>query len=157
MRFPLLFRRFKTAVPPGKIALGGDAVPAGPPDFKDSDNILFSRFNNINGWPVHRIVMACKAPPGAPPLPVTMYFFEDATQTWQQIGGSTLLTPGTVAFFDTVALLDLPHTRSSQAGQALEEAPTSGSIAQLIIVGDPGGTPAGEYDFAAGPDLTTFP
>jgi hypothetical protein len=156
MRFPTVFKRYVGSVPTGATVLGGDTLPSGPPNAQTADNCLFSRFSNINGWPVHRIAVTYKGPTGAKVLAAQMYFFEDATQTWYAIGASVNMTAGTVSFFDVIALLDRPHS-SSAAGGSPEDSPQSGSAAMLLMVSAAGSDPAGEYDFAMAPDLTTFP
>lgn len=150
MRFPKSFSRFKGTVPAGAIALGGDgAAPTAPPG--SYDNVMVSRFSNTNGWPCHRVAVVYKAPSGVLALSATMWFWEDNLQAWFQIGDPQNLTPGKVAFFDVVALLDVPHVAADM------NSVTAGSIAQALVVADSGGAPNGEHKFAVGPDLTTSP
>jgi hypothetical protein len=77
-----------------------------------------------------------------------MYFYEDQTQAWYQIGAQVTMQLNSVSFFDVIALLEMPNTEAN-----LENA-TPGSISQVLIV-DAVGSTAGEYSFAIGPDLTT--
>jgi hypothetical protein len=107
------------------------------------DNLMVSRFSNNNGWPCHRVAVTYKGPVAAPSLPATLWFWEEQTEHWYQIGASTNLLLDRVTFFDVVGLLD--------GNQMLQ--PSAGSIAVALIVTDPGGTPAGEYVFAIGPNL----
>ena len=147
MRFPRMFKRYDTVIPPGGHALGSDTTPTTtPPTASVTDNLMVSRFSNINGWPCHRVAVVYRGPPGAPPLPAELYMWEEQTQHWYQIGAPVSLVPGAVAFFDVVGVLD--------GNDALT--PTAGSIAVFLRVTDPGGTPAGEYVFAVAPDLTTY-
>lgn len=146
MRFVNKFSRFKGGPTP---ALGSDTVPTTGPTPGPNANLMSSRFSNINGWPCHRVAVTYKGPVGAIPLPATLWFWEELTQHWYQIGASTNLTPDAVTFFDIVGLLE-----GSQASPDVN--PTSGSISALLIVTDPGGAPAGEFVFAMGADLTTI-
>lgn len=150
MRFPMKFSRWVAPVPPGGIALGADVVPPSPPSPGTMTNLMTSRFANINGWPCHRIAVTYKGPLGAPALPATIWFWEEQTQHWYQTGAAVNLARNAVSFFDVVGLLDGPNSQ----GEILN--PTAGSIGVLLLVEDPGGTPAGEYVFACAPDLTTF-
>jgi hypothetical protein len=54
MRFPQTFTRYVGTAPAGGKALGGDAVPTGRLTTQ-LDNVLCSRFSNVNGWPVQRL------------------------------------------------------------------------------------------------------
>jgi len=151
VRFPMKFSRWVAPVPPGQIALGADVVPVGQhPSSNTMGNLMVSRFANINGWPCHRVAVTYKGPIGAPALPATLWFWEELTQHWYQIGATVNLALDKVTFFDVVGLLDGPNSQ----GEILN--PTAGSIAVLLLVTDPGGTPAGEYTLAMAPDLTTF-
>jgi hypothetical protein len=147
MKFPASFIRYVGTVPEGGTALGADTLPAARPN-ATMDNLLASRFQNINGWPCHRIAVVYTGPEGAPDLTASMYFYEDTTEAWYQIGASQSMTPGTVTFFDVVAILEMANTE-----QNLQNA-TPGSISQLLIV-QASGSVAGEYQFAMAPDLTT--
>lgn len=166
MRFPTVFTRYKGTAPAGGKALGADTLPidsgSSPiPANAALDNVLYSRFSSINGWPLTRVALAAKYTGGGSPaaLPVTLYFYEAALDLWVKLdGASSTVTPGTpaapaaVTFFDVVALLDLP-----KATQDMYEM-SSGSLSALLIVGDPGaGAPDGRYDFALAPDLTPKP
>ena len=146
MRFTSKFSRFKGAPGPG---LGDDTVPTTAPTPGPNANLMCSRFSNVNGWPCHRIAVTYRGPESAIPLPATMWFWEELTQYWYQIGATVNLNPDAVTFFDVVGLLE-----GSQASPDVN--PTAGSIAALLIVDDPGGAPNGEHIFAMGPDLTTF-
>lgn len=149
MRFPAKFSRFKGGG--GTPALGSDTVPTGN---VNQDNILYSKFTSINGWPASRVAVVYKAPSGSLALNADMYFFEENIGMWFKITASPVaLTPGRVTFFDVVALMDLPNTLKGND----DPAPSSGSIAQMLIVSDPGAAPNGEHIFAMGPDLTTTP
>jgi len=155
MRFPCSFKRYVTTVPAGGKVLGADAVPTTAPT-TSMDNVLFSRFANINGWPVHRVAILYTGPVGALNLPAQPYMWDDATQAWHAIGAAATLKPNVVTFVDVVALLDLPHASSAEGG-VLEGPPNSGSIAQALVISSGGADPGGTYTFAMGPDLTTFP
>ena len=150
MKFPTSFVRWVGTVPAGGIALGGDStLPTGPAAIT-ADNVLFSKFNNVNGWPTHRIAVTYKGPTSAPSVVGRMYFYESTTGSWYKIGADVTLAPGTVSFFDVVAILEMPNTQANLA-QA-----TPGSIAQFLQVDLPAGSPAaGAYTFAMAPDLTT--
>jgi hypothetical protein len=148
MRFPVRFDRYLGTIPEGKTELGTDSVSNGTPPSKTMDNMLASRFQNINGWPCHRIAVCYTGPTGASALTARMYFYEDQTQAWYQIGAQVTMQLNSVSFFDVIALLEMPNTEAN-----LENA-TPGSISQVLIV-DAVGSTAGEYSFAIGPDLTT--
>ncbi len=149
MRFPTKFVRYVGTPPAGDKALGSDSTPTGKPS-SQLDNVLFSRFQNVNGWPVHRIACTYEGPTSAPSVVARMFFYEDATGAWYKIGGDVTMAPGTVSFFDVVALLDMPNT-----GANLQDA-MAGSVAQFLQVDWPAGSPAsGAYTFALAPDLTT--
>lgn len=147
MRFFKKFSRWKGA---GGPTLGSDVAPTTPPNTGSMDNLMVSAVSSMEaGWPCHRIAVTCKAPGVSPDLPATLLFWEDLTQSWYGVGGTVNLKPGKVVFFDTVGLLDRPNVGANN----LEV--TSGGIAVVLLVTDPGGA-AGEYVFAMGPDLTTF-
>jgi hypothetical protein len=149
MKFPATFTRYVGTVPAGKIALGADTLPTGRPE-ATMDNLLASRFNNVNGWPAHRIAVVYNGPESAPALTATMYFYEDSTSAWYQIGAAGTLTSGEVTFFDVIAIMEMPNVSADLANA------TPGSIAQILIVEAPGGTPPnGAYQFAMATDLTT--
>ena len=149
MRFPAAFYRYIGALPAGGKALGSDTVPAaGSPPNSTADNVLPCRFQNINGWPIQRIAVCYNGPVGASNLTARMYFYEDQTQAWYQVGPQVTMVPGTVSFFDVVALLEMPNTLQNLANAA------PGSAEQLLIV-DSVGAAAGKYSFAMGPDLTS--
>ncbi len=148
MRFFMKFSRFVGGPVP---MLGSDVTPTAAPNTSTMDNLIVSQVTSMNaGWPIHRIAVTCRAPVGAPPLPATLMFFEELTETWYGVGGVVNLAPGEVRFFDTVGLLDRPPTGANQ----LEA--RSGGLHAVLLVTDPGGMPAGEYVFAMGSDLTTF-
>jgi hypothetical protein len=147
MMFPARFKRYLTAVPAGGIVLGTDVVPTGRAP-AGTDNQLSCRFSNINGWPVQRIAVTYLGPAGASALTARMYFYEDGSAAWYQIGAQVTMTSGTVSFFDVVALLDMPNVTANLA------AATAGSVNQILIV-DAVGSTSGMYQFAMGPDLTS--
>ncbi len=148
MKFPASFTRYVGTVPEGGVALGADTLPTGRP-LATMDNLLASRFQNINGWPCHRVAVTYVGPAGAPTLSASMYFYEDTTETWYLIGAPVTLTSGTVAFFDVIAILEMANTEASLANA------TPGSISQLLIVSASGTIVDGAYLFAMAPDLTT--
>ena len=148
MRFFTKFSRFVGGPTP---VLGSDVAPTAHPNTGTMDNLMVSQVtSSASGWPVHRIAVTVKAPPGAPVLPATLLFWEDSTESWYGVGGTVSLKPGEVRFFDTVGLLDRAPT-----SRDLDQ-PTSGGLSVVLLVTDPGGTPAGEYVFAVAPDMTTF-
>ena len=149
MKFPQSFVRYVGTVPAGASALGSDTTPAAKAPAGE-DNVLVSRFSNINGWPIQRIAVTYKGPTGAPSVTARMFFYEDGTQAWYKVGADVVMAPGTVSFFDVVALLELPNTRANMAQSS------SGSVSQFLQVDLPTGSPAaGPYTFAMGPDLTS--
>ena len=150
MRFPRSFTRYVGAVPAGGVALGGDSsLPAGRASAA-KDNVLFSRFQNVNGWPCHRIACTYRGPGGAPSAVARVFFYEDSTAAWYQVGADVTMPPGKVSFFDCIAILEMANT-----SQNLQDA-TPGSSALLLQVDLPTGTPPnGAYVFALAPDLTT--
>ncbi len=148
MRFPTLFKRTDTTI-------GTDTVPVGPPNPSSMDNLLTSKFSNINGWPCSRIVVACTAPATASVMNSSLYFWEDGLQAWFALNSAAVaLTPttsaatGFLAYFDIVSLLDLPNTQVNLT------APGSGSISVALVVSAPTTKPVGNYTFAMAPDLT---
>jgi hypothetical protein len=148
MKFPVMFKRYVGTIPIGMTALGADELPSGRAN-NSMDNVLNSRFSNINGWPVQRVAVVYMGPGDSPStLSATMWFYEDGTNSWYQIGASQTLTSGQVSFFDCVALLDMPNTNHT-LNNAL-----SGSLSQVLIV-EAGDAGEGEYMFAMGPDLTS--
>ncbi|GAC1475526.1 MAG: hypothetical protein PVSMB8_00040 [Vulcanimicrobiaceae bacterium] len=161
MRFPTMFRRWKGAGNPGLTVLGADVVPVDassvqiPPNEQKLDNVMSSRFVSINGWPTHRIALVYKyiGGGGAIALPTTMWFWEEQTRRWYQIGASQNVTVDRVFFFDVVALLD--RSKAGPDASSLES--LEGSISQLVLATDPGAAPDGEHQFAVAPDLTTTP
>ena len=149
MRFPRTFTRYVGTPPTGGAALGSDTVPTGPLT-SQPDNVLYSRFSNVNGWPVHRIAVTYAGPALAPSVVARGFFFEDSTQQWYKVGADVTMAPGTVSFFDVVAILEMPNT---QANIAMA---TPGSLSFFLQVDLPAGSPAsGAYVFALAPDLTT--
>jgi hypothetical protein len=156
MQFHQVFSRYVGTVPAGKKALGSDVIPVDAaatqraPDQSLDDNVLYCRFLNLEGWPVHRVAVAYRAPSGVLALTATMYFWESQLERWIQVGAPGTVTPGQVSFFDCVSLLDTLQTRSGLD----QGSPTRGSLAQLLIV-DAGLAPGGEHRFAIGADLST--
>jgi len=159
MKFSRTFDRWKgpgqpTSVP---VLLGADTVPAAGggnrPNATTQKNLVTSRFVSINGWPCYRIAVLYLPPAGAIALNGDMHMYEDTLDAWFRVNG----TPGVanilanaVSFFDCVALLDLPHTGSDLGENLL------GTLAQLLVVADPGAAPNGLHRFAMAADLTTF-
>lgn len=156
MRFPTVFTRVKPAAPPAK-TLGGDVLPVDgstprAPNPTLDDNVLFSRFVSVNGWPAYRVAVTYQyvGAGSAIALPAVMAFYESTTNAWYQIGASQNMQPGQVTFFDCVSLLDTPHVGTSDLVGV-----GAGSIGQVLIVSDPGSAPNGTYKFALAPDLTS--
>jgi len=149
MKFPTSFTRYVGSVPTNGKALGSDTLPAGKAD-SSNDNVLCTRFQNVNGWPVHRIAATYSGPAAAPSVTARMFFYEDTTRAWYQVGADVTMKPGFVTFFDVIALLEMPNTAANLANAM------PGSIAQFLQVDLPAGSPAnGAYVFALAPDLTT--
>lgn len=157
MQFHKVFTRWLGTVPAGGKAIATDVLPvdvAGNPRAPDAvkdDNCLTCRFKSLDGWPVHRVAVAYKAPAGAvATVAATMYCWESQLGAWFQIGPAGVLTPGQVTFFDCVALLDtVPTTAGLNQGS-----PSRGSMDQLIIIGA-GAVDNGAHTFALGADLST--
>ena len=146
MRFPVTFNRYISTIPAGGIALGGDSsLPAGAPNVSQ-DNVLSSRFANINGWPCHRIAVSYKGPSSAKNLPARMFIYEESTCGWYKVGSDVTLKPDTIQFFDVLALLDFHAPNGEPAG----------SIQAFLQIDAAGSDPTGTYTFAMAPDLTTF-
>jgi hypothetical protein len=160
MRFHVGFQRYKGTVPTGKIALGADTLPSTAPNPKTMDNVLFCKFDNINGWPCHRVAVVCNQKSGTATsvaLAGQMFIFETRTQAWHAVDASATAIPmNQVVFFDVVALLTRPPMLSSQV-EGLDGAVETGSIEAMLLITDPNTTEDGEYDFAIGADLTTAP
>ncbi len=149
MKFPAMFTRLKPATT-GQITLGDDAVPAAGTGPTTQNNVLSYQFNNINGWPVHRIAVLYSGPSAAIALKSNLYFYDEATKDWHRINATVdqLLTPNVVAWFDVVALAERAPTLSN-AGEV------QGNLTVMLNV-QTGSTPDGTYKFAMGADLTTF-
>jgi hypothetical protein len=62
------------------------------------------------------------------------------------------LTVDQIQFSDVVVLAE-----TRPVSQASVVTPTSGSLEAWLSVPDPGGSPAGRYSFAVGPDLSASP
>jgi len=77
MRFPANFARYVGTPPTGGVALGDDVLPAGRAPVSQ-DNALFCRFNNVNGWPVHRVAVAYGFTPTTP-TPTTVAIGSNGT------------------------------------------------------------------------------
>ncbi len=150
MRFPVMFQRRKGATPAAMTVLGSETDPPTATLTSQPDNVLATKFDNTNGWPVHRIAVLYSGPGAAIPLKSNLYFWEDSTNAWHRINTTVdqVLTPNVVSFFDCVALLEAAPTKANQ------ESPTNGNITAMLIVQN-GATPDGTYTFAIGPDLTT--
>ena len=151
MKFPVKFSRFKGAAPAGSIALGSDAAPTTQLPAATMDNLLSCRFNNINGWPIHRVAVVYRPPSGALALTAQMWFWESNIGRWFAVGDAKALAANAVTFFDVIGLGDMPATDTSGNTN------TMGSIAQVLVVTDPGAAPDGEHIIALAPDLTTAP
>lgn len=148
MRLHVKFSRWKGA---GGTALGTDGAPGAPPvgaPTQTTDNVLIASFANTAGFPVHRIAVAMKGPAAAIALVAQLWVYDSLTEGWYEVGAPTVVTPNRITFFDVVSLAE-----PTQLGGA---APSAGSIAAMLVVQD-GATPAGEYVFAMGPDLTVLP
>lgn len=157
MQFHKVFTRYVGTPPAGGKPIASDVLPvdgAGnqrAPSEQTEDNCLYCGFRNLEGWPVHRVAVAYKAPAGAvETVTATMYIWESQLGAWIQIGAAGVLTPGQVTFFDCVALLDTPATLAGLN----QGSPTRGSMAQLIIIGA-GAAVTGAHTFALGADLST--
>ena len=156
MKFPTSFSYNKGGSPnlPTGSPAGTPVAPTGAPGVANAvapvGTVLFTQLVSKNGWPVYRIAVAYKAVSGTLALPAAVFVFEDATQTWYQVGAAGTVTPGQISFFDCVALHDPPVNASNLDGVQ------SGSMAIALSVCDTagGGAPAGLHTFAMGADLT---
>ena len=144
MKFPCVFTRSLSG---GAGNLGTDTLPSAAPT-KILDNVLYSRFSNINGWPIHRIAVLFNGPTNI--TAARMFFFESTTGMWFKIGADAAMTSGSVTFFDTVAIAEPPPVGAN----ALQGA-TDGSIMQFLQVDKPGAAADGTYTFAMAGDLST--
>lgn len=170
MQFSKIFYRWKggaqpaTGQPGGPIAadnnsaqtLGADTVPAvntnAMPNLRAMSNLVTTRFTSVNGWPGYRIAVLYKAPSGTLALNADLYMYEKNLDMWfrlNQTTGAGNLTPGVVAFFDCMSLMDFPHAQADLQGVG------EGSFEGLLVVGDPGAAPAGLHSFAMAPELTS--
>lgn len=163
MKFPTTFKRFKGG---GGTALGSDVVPTVAPGQLGTAGVATDclgsyRYQNINGWPCHRIAVCLTAPGGTTvPIPASLYFFEEGSGAWYRVGPAGMsLTSGVVTFFDTVGLLEMPSAPSGVIGQTPVSAVASmgvGSNQVYLVLSDPGaGAANGTYVVSMGPDLTT--
>jgi hypothetical protein len=149
MKFTSSFTRYVGTAPAGGKALGGDGSLPSSRATANEDNVLFSKFSNINGWPVQRIAVTYAGPALAPSVTARMWFYEDTTQQWYKIGADVVMAPSTVSFFDVIAIMEMANTAAN-----LQNA-MPGSVAQFLQVDLPSGSPAaGAYVFALAPDLT---
>lgn len=145
MRFQHSFRRQVGGASADPL-LGSDPVPTLYAELAD-DNVLNSSFNNINGWPAHRIAIGYAGPAGAPALTANAYVFDDATQLWFRVNRAPVaLVPARLSFFDIVGLMP-PNVTATNSG-------SSGSLEAYIEVIAVGGAPAGVYTFVVSADLT---
>lgn len=157
MRFPTSFSRWKGAVPAGGVALGGDSVPNGAqgadgtPPAPSQSNVLFARFANSAGWPIHRIALAYnyRGAGAAIDLPASVYLWDENARRWFLVSAVTL-KEGQIVFSDSVALIDAPMQAANQT------TPSAGSLSALVIVTDPGAAPNGEHRILLGCDLSLF-
>ena len=155
MFFPAVFKRYKGTPVVGATALGSDggaSLTTPLSQLTVRDNLLPTKFVNVHGWPIHRVAVVYLAPSGSLALNADMYFWEESIGGWFRINQTSplALPPGIVTFFDTIALLD------GSIAQANLQSGGAGSIAQMLVVTDPGAAPNGLHSFAMGPDLTTY-
>lgn len=157
MRMPKSFSRYKTVVPAGGVVLGTDVVPNGAngadgtAPSPTTDNLLFMRFANNAGWPLHRVAVGYnyRGAGVAIALPASLYLWDALTQRWY-LTTTANLTADKIVFFDSVALID------PMASQTDATRPSAGSLEALLIVTDPGAAPSGEHRFALGADLSLY-
>ena len=155
MRMHKKFSRWKGA---GGTALGSDGAAGVPPTGAPSnqDNLLVSGFTNSSGFPVHRVAVSYKGPAAAIVLVAQLWVWDDLTQGWYEVGAPQNITPNRLTYFDMASLSDPPQIQRSSLPVGGSIVATAGSISALLVVQD-GATPAGEYVFGLGPDLTVLP
>jgi hypothetical protein len=166
MRFQRTFSRIVAAG--GGTTLGTDAVPTGKPSDALHDNQCSAQFNNVNGFPIQRVVVTYMAALGqfvAQPLPAKLYIYDDETDAWYQCGDEQMLVPGAVAWFDQPtlgqmgAMHGMPAGQSYQPGNAavVAQSYNPGCINVCLVVEKPSTTtadPDGVYTFAMGFDIS---
>jgi len=155
MRMHVKFSRWKGA---GGTALGTDGAPGVPPTATptNQDNLLVTGFANQSGYPIHRIAVAMKGPAAAIALVAQLWVYDYLTEAWYEVGAPTVVTPNRITYFDSVALGDPPQIQRASLPVGGSVVSTAGSLIVALVVQD-GATPAGEYTFALGPDLTVLP
>jgi hypothetical protein len=144
MRFQQSFSRIVNAG--GGTTLGTDTVPTTPPS-ATADNIIGASLKNIDGFPVQRFVVTYKGPTNAQPLPAQLWMWEDSTAAWYRCGGTQMLSPGEVSWFDQPALGRMSANQEYNPG----------SLSLCLIVLKPAvatADPDGTYTFAMGVDIS---
>jgi hypothetical protein len=150
MQFHHLFRRYKSSVPAGEIALGADVDPTGsatPDALRASTNVLHARFADNNGAPMHRIAVGYKGPANAIALNAAMFVYDGLSGEWYRVGPAVItLTPSAITFFDFVSVPEFTATQSNLGLSA------GRSVDAYIRITDPGSAPNGEHVFVMAPD-----
>lgn len=153
MRFTKKFSR-RVGADGSEPVLGSDEVPKTQPSTRDAE---YSQvFMNIQGWPAHRLAVACKfeGEGSAPPVEADLYVWEDTTEAWYRIPqpAKVLLTPGEISFFDVVGLVNPPHV-----GGRDDLGASAGHLQAFLLVRSPEKSDPklkGRYTFAMASDLT---
>ncbi len=145
MLFPAMFTRYVGTVPPGGKALGGDAIPAGQVPAA-TDNLVTGKAMDRNGGPVRSVQVTYDGPVGAPDLTARMYFYEDGTGAWYEVGAQQTIVAGTTSYWQVVTLMDQPATLAN-----LKVGLGPAQLAQLFVVDAAEGAPEGAYEFTMGP------
>jgi hypothetical protein len=144
MRFPVYFSRVVDGIAD---TLGTDTLPTGPAAATSQNLVTFPPF--LGDWPIHRLGVVVKAPATVTAIPVSLYTFEESTQTWNLIGDRPkLVRPGVLQFFDVPTLgkvSPVPGGNSSLGG-----------VDVLVIAAKVTGAPNGTYEFAIAPLLTSM-
>ncbi len=145
MLFPATFKRYVGTAPPGGVALGSDVLPPNTAP-AGTDNLIVGKPTDKNGGPVRSVEVTYQGPAGAPALTARMYFYEDSTGQWYQVGAQQTLTPGQVTFWQVITLMDAAATLVN-----LKVGLGPAQLAQILIVDSAMGAPNGLYRFTMGP------
>lgn len=140
MRFPLVFKRYKTV--PGT-PIGSDGVPTS--NLLNSDNIFKARFKDIDGYPGQRLAIGMSGPATTDDKTVELYILEEHTQKWYKIATTVKLSQNEIKFFDIPILIN-PAQKLGSPDQM--ENLSVGSLEVYIKVSADGVVPDGEYLFA---------
>lgn len=154
MRFPGKFTRYIGASSPDPtvtVLLPAALVaPMGKPK-PNTDTQVSTRPYNFQGWPGHRVALAYTyiGVGPAPLIDTDVYFWEDSTEAWYRLNGSTpiVLTTGEMNWSDLASIVEKATVNADPNNSV-------GSIDLAIVVAC-AVPPDGLFKFAFGVDLTS--